>query len=224
MKTDLQLVLLIDAENINGAEAVSSIIARARQKGTLHRAVAITPLNHPRMERLLRDEGIEILPRLDEMPANAADAILMMTAAEEACLARLDNRRLTYIFASNDNGFGGAAAMLRNAGHQCWRMGTAPNRGSAAGFDRVYCITPPPRPRPAPARTSMPPNLLPTSRMTLAAFGQHLKVNFPALWAKLHTICAHLSKALEKYAAAQSWPLVIERTGSTCCVVLADRH
>lgn len=220
-----QIILLIDAENVNSPAAISNVIERARQLGHIQRAVAVMPESHPKMADVLKGEGVEIATRLNEMPKNAADAMLMMVAAEEAVLAKSNNQPLVFVFASNDHGFSGPAAMLSAAGHSCWRIGTAITPHSKVGFDRVYSV--PATKKPAIAAVSAASSglpsleeLLPTGRMSLSAFGNHLKLHYPDMYQRLQKICKKLSVAIMRLANSNHWPIDIDRAGGECCVVL----
>jgi hypothetical protein len=198
---------------------------------------------------ILPGQGVEILARLPEMPKNAADAMLMMVASQEAAQTGVP---LTFVFVSNDHGFGGAAHMLRQHGHACWRMATAVTERSAHGFDAVLSLLPSPDPSLAlatsvhsvapvttvtvtPAITVvtpdasslfphvMPANLLPRPTMNLADVGQHLRRHFPEIRRQLRRISTRLSVALERVARSQGWPLRIERDGIHGCVVRRGR-
>ena len=218
MPPEASLILLIDAENIHAADVMDDLLGHLHKKGRIRRAVAVLPLRRCRLADLMQEHDIEILPRMPDMPKNAADAMLMMVASREAAMATTP---LTFVFVSNDNGFGGAAEVLRQSGHRCWRMATVVTDRSAQGFDEVVRLGPEPVLAPAktPEPIAMPANLLPCPTMNLADFGQHLRKDFPELRRQLRRISKRLSVALERFAGSHAWPLIIERDGARGSVV-----
>lgn len=215
------LILLIDAENINAPEVMADLLRALFDTGRIQRAVAVLPRRASRLRDILPGQGVEILPRLPDMPKNAADAMLMMVASREAAMATQTSVPLTFVFVSNDNGFGGAAEVLRQSGHRCWRMATVITERSAQGFDEVVRLGPEPALAPAKAQEPivMPANLLPCPAMNLADFGQHLRKHYPELRRQLRRISKRLSIALERFAGSHAWPLIIERDGAHGSVV-----
>ena len=217
MITATRLMLLIDAENVSQAHQIGQAISQARALGTIVAAVAILPESHGKeMRRVLEEAAVTILPRLAEMPANAADALLACAALQES-IQHLYHAT-DFIFISNDLGFGGPAALLRSHGYRCTRICNHPVAGSEAGFDQMIALAELPPPT---EHLDFPAELFPDGEVTinLAHLGSRLARSSPELKRHLLRFGKTMAKSLAACALAYDWPIRVQTLGHTTQIV-----
>lgn len=209
------LMLLIDGENINQPHLVELAIAQANSTGNVVAGAAVLPGNPGKqMRRVLDTAHIDILPRLPEMPSNAADAMLACVALTESITGRWGIT--DFVFVTNDLGFGGPAALLRSKGFRSWRICTNQVEGSSAGFDGVVCLAP----ADPDAAIDLPAELLPAGpAVNLAYWGTQITRSHPELKRRIMSLGKTLAEGLTNCANRYGWPIRLQTTGSTTRIV-----
>lgn len=194
---------LLDAENINQPHALEDAIAQISATGTLAGGAAILPPGQPNQLRAtLLGKPITILSRLPEMPPNAGDAMLACAALQQTVTPNSDIT--DFVVVSNDLGFGGLGALLRDKGYRCWRICTKAVAGSSAGFDGVVQLQPA-----SEEAVLFPMDIFPDhqSAIDLAYFGNRLQRSYPDLKRYILRFGKHLAGALAKCAELHQWPI-----------------
>jgi len=225
-----EVFVLVDAENIGNAEMVADGLRHAQGMGRIVRAVAVVGRRAGiELLRVLENAQVAIVPRLPLMPKNAADAMLTYVAQEEAVTRAYGTT--DFVFISDDAGYGGCAALLRDKGYRCWRICTRVLPTSHIGFDGVIALraTPIPAPTTEPHVKPVPAMALPAAifpagqtRMDLAYFGQRLARHYPKVRNYVRRYGKKFSTGLGVCARTNQWPIRLEMRGPVVEVVRSE--